>query len=91
MLLFTEKKIFVCFFELLLKYSTIAWGTCFIYVSAQINKKKEIIHNVVPLIKYTGSDDSQMLQFFFLNLEFRQCPIFFGSRTNHQNISPQVE
>lgn len=28
------------------------------YVSEHMNLKKEIIDSVVPLIKYTGSDDS---------------------------------
>lgn len=40
------------------------------YVSEHMNLKKEIIDSVVPLIKYTGSDDSQMLQFFFFLFRF---------------------
>lgn len=60
------------------------------YVSEHMNLKKEITDSVVPLIKYTGSDDSQMLQFFFLNLHFRQCVPSVLERTNHQNTSPQT-
>lgn len=40
------------------------------YVSEHMNLKKEITDSVVPLIKYTGSDDSQMLQFFFFLFTF---------------------
>lgn len=61
------------------------------YVSEHMNLKKEIIDSVVPLIKYTGSDDSQMLQFFFFfYLDFRQCVPSVLERTNHQNTSPQT-
>lgn len=58
------------------------------YASEHMNLKKEIIDSVVPLIKYTGSDDSQMLQFFFFNLDFRQCPICFGKDKPSKHQSP---